>query len=294
MRAEDIFTKLPCPDTHFDDNMIPDMPLLDNGIVDPKMAKSSATLGGLGYLAQITALSGEVSVHIYRSKRRSAEDYRHTYENLYSSLPKRLHEWSASLPCALQYSVPNLVHSNKAGFVGLFVTLHAIRHTTILRLHRYVRPDCLGTAAITRNICRARESAKMILDMVLALNEVQHDAFGASFPAYALIAAFDVLSAGGSVATLPPLISTFLTAARPLDELSTFWASAKHQRRLLQRRVEELAQITDGSGPGSLTADGRYWTVDESLESYASKDSDVIYGVDRALYFEVLFTEENL
>ena len=80
---------------------------------------------------------------------------------------------------------------------------------------------------------------------------------------------FDILSAGDSVAELTSLISAFLKAACLLDELSQFWASAKHQRRLLQRRVEELARITDGSRPESLMANGQYWTACEPIESYA-------------------------
>lgn len=291
MQCRDIFTRLPCPDTLYDEDAIPEMPLFDNGVIDKRLTRSSATLGGLGYFAQIATLFSEVATHIHRSKWRAAEDYAFDYEDLYASLRERLCGWSNSLPPAFQYSVPNLANSNQIPSTGLLLSLHTMFHTTVLKLHRYARPACLGPALITRNILLARQSARTILNLLLKLNEIEHSTSTATFPGHALIAAFDVLSAGGSMAELPSLISAFLRAAHFLDELSNFWASAKHQRRLLQRRVEELAQIADGTGPGSLSADGQYWTVCEPLEVHAPKECDVIYGIERTLYFETLLRE---
>ncbi|KAL9089669.1 MAG: hypothetical protein Q9165_005701 [Trypethelium subeluteriae] len=293
MQGEDISTKLPCPDALFDNGTIPDMPMLTNDTIDENFKQSSDTLGGLGYLVQIAALSAEVWTHVHRSRRRAARDYRHAYEDLSSNLPRRLHDWAANLPPTLRYSTSNLANSNKAGFASLFVSLHTVRHVTTLNLYRYTRIDCLEPSVIARNIRLARASARTVLELFLSLIEIENHNFNAASPGYGIIVAADVLSAGGRVVDLPALISAFLKTARLLDDLSSFWASAKHQRRLLQRRIEELAQITNGSGPGSLVDDGRYWTVDEPLQAYTHKDCDVIYGVEKEVFIEALVGEQK-
>ncbi|KAF2230222.1 hypothetical protein EV356DRAFT_454307 [Viridothelium virens] len=293
LQGEDISTKLPCPDDLFDNGTIPDMPLLDLGTIDENLTKSSGSLGGLGYLVQIGALSAEVWTLVHRSRRRATQDYRHAYEDLSSNLPRRLHDWSASLPSTLRYSTSNLANSNEAGFASLFVSLHTVCHVTTLNLYRYARIDCLEPAIIARNIRRTRETARTVLELFLNVIKIENHNFNAASPGYGLIVAVDVLSAGGRVVDLPALISAFLKTARLLDDLSSFWASAKHQRRLLQRRIEDLARITDGSGPGSLIDNGRYWTVDEPLQAYTSKDCDVIYGVEKEVFIEALLGEQK-
>lgn len=98
----------------------------------------------------------------------------------------------------------------------------------------------------------------------------------------------DVLTAAGTVGSLPNLIEMLGTASSCLEELAGFWVSARIQHRVVANRVKRLTEIAiqeeQGVRNGAL---GSFWRSPESLEAAFGHD-DAVYKADEQLLFEVL------
>lgn len=108
------------------------------------------------------------------------------------------------------------------------------------------------------------------------------------FPGYALMLSIDVLTAVGTVQSLPNIIETLGTTSSCLEELGSFWASARIQHKVVTNRIKRLTDIAmqeeQGIRNGAL---GPFWKLPEGLETAFGKD-DAIYKADEQLLFEVV------
>lgn len=292
---EDAFVKLPCLEAAYESGMPCDTPLFDYELLN-RFAPKTPVLGHMAYLCLISALWGDVLTFTGRAVRRPDTGYEQHYEPFYTKTYERLEGWHAMLPPNLRYSTQNLERSIAEGTVGTFMSLHALYHATIIRLNRQIRISAMPADKISRNIEHAFKNASNFLSMMHSLaltnrqrrNDTSEYFFSTPFPGYALMLSIDVLSAAGISTTLPELIDTVGTTMSCIDELATFWASARAQQKAVSNRLRQLTDIAmehkHGADHGHAV---RYWRIGESLDVAFGKD-DAMYKADERELFNVV------
>jgi hypothetical protein len=290
---DDISTRLPCPDTLYDDSEIPEMPLLDSDYSTMEREQPKLELSGQGYLIQLAAIAGQVSTNIRRIKRpitKAAQDG--GSDESFSSAAKQLADWRAALPPALDNTLERLTNSMHGGFCGLFLAIQTLYYVTMMKLHRHVRMQHVPPATLMRNITIARTSAVALLDLFVHFCDLREQhRLPVAFPSYGLIAAVDVLSAGGPVSELTTLVTSLLATMPMFEDRSRPWVMARRQTERLKARIEDLAAVTQADGPptvGCISPDGKYWKLHQPLETYAGKQCDTFYGLEAPIFFEAL------
>lgn len=292
---EDAFVKLPCLEAAYESGTPCDTPLFDYELLN-RFAPKTPVLGHMAYLCLISALWGDVLTFTGRAVRRPDTGYEQHYEPFYTKTYERLEGWHAMLPPNLRYSTQNLERSIAEGTVGTFMSLHALYHASIIRLNRQIRISAMPADKISRNIEHAFKNASNFLSMMHSLalinrqrrNDTSEYFFSTPFPGYALMLSIDVLSAAGTSTTLPELIDTVGTTMSCIDELATFWASARAQQKAVSNRLRQLTDVAmehkHGANHGHA---GRYWRIGESLDVAFGKD-DAMYKADERELFNVV------
>jgi hypothetical protein len=212
---------------------------------------------------------------------------------------EKLDAWSAMLPANLRYSTVNLENSVNEGNAGTFVSLHALYHAAIIRLNRHVRVSAMPTEKLRRNIEYSVHHASNFLSLMLSLASVNSQQrhplhasseflFSTPFPGYALMLSIDVLTTAGTFSTLPNLIETVSTATTCIEELASFWASARAQHRAVSNRLSQLRNIAVQEGQGVRNGSyGRFWKINDSLETVFGND-DAMCKAEDQLVFDVV------
>ncbi|KAF3054090.1 hypothetical protein E8E11_011495 [Didymella keratinophila] len=289
---EDAFVKLPCLEAAYESGTPCDTPFFYYELLN-RFAPKTPVLGHMAYLCLISALWGDVLTFTGRAVRRPDTGYEQHYEPFYTKIYERLEGWHAMLPPNLRYSTQNLERSIAEGTVGTFMSLHALYHASIIRLNRQIRISAMPAGKISRNIEHAFKSASNFLSMMHSLalinrqrrNDTSEYFFSTPFPGYALMLSIDVLSAAGTSATLPELIDTVGTTMSCIDELATFWASARAQQKAVSNRLRQLTDIAmehkHGANYGHA---GQYWRIGESLDVAFGKDDAMYKADERELY----------
>lgn len=292
---EDAFVRLPCVEATYESGMPCDTPVFDYELLN-RFASKTPALGNMAYLCLISALWGDVLTFTGRAARRSDAGYEQHYEPFYTKTYERLEGWLAMLPIHLRYTQQNLENSIAEGNIGIFMSLHALYHATIIRLNRQVRVSAMPADKINRNIEHAFGNASNFLSMMHSLafahqqrrNDASEYFFSTPFPGYALMLSIDVLSSAGTYATLPNLIDTIGTTMSCIDELATFWASARTQQKAVSNRLRELMDIVakhkEGLSNGQV---GRFWKISDSLDVAFGKD-DAVYKANEEALFEAV------
>jgi hypothetical protein len=292
---EDAFVRLPCVEATYESGIPCETPFFDYELLN-RFAPKTPTLGHMAYLCLISALWGDVLTFTGRVARRPDTGYEQHYEPFYTKTYERLEGWHAMLPANLHYTPQNLERSIAEGNVGTFMSLHALYHATIIRLNRQIRVSAMPVDKISRNIEHAFHNATNFLSMMhnLALiNRQQRNStpeyfFSTPFPGYALMLSIDVLSSSGTFNTLPNLIDTVGTTMSCIDELATFWASARAQHKAVSNRLRQLTDIAMGHKQGAgLGRTGSFWRIGESLDIAFGKD-DAMYKANEQELFHVV------
>ncbi|KAF2626583.1 hypothetical protein BU25DRAFT_394577 [Macroventuria anomochaeta] len=281
---EDAFVRVPCLEATYESGTPCDTPLFDYQLLN-RFAPKTPVLGNMAYLCLISALWGDVLTFTGRAARRPDTGYEQHYEPFYTKSYERLEGWHAMLPASLRYSPQNLENSIAEGNVGTFMSLHALYHATIIRLNRQIRVSAMPVDKISRNIEHAFKNASNFLSMMHSLalinrqrrNGTSECFFSTPFPGYALMLSIDVLSSAGTSTTLSNLIDTVGTTMSCIDELATFWASARAQQKAVSNRLRQLTDIAmEHKQDAHHGRAGRFWKIGESL--------DVAFGKDDAMY----------
>lgn len=247
----------------------------------------------MAYYAQISSIWGDVLANIYRSPHQSIQRYSADHEAFHITTHQRLSSWKASLPDYLSFSTFNTRASINDGYVGTFISLHTIYHATIIKLNRHIRHAHLSAASVTRAIQAATHHSLQLLEIMQTLSNAERQKvftstpshshqqqlkipFSTPFAGYAILIAMDVLSAAGS---LDPdaLTNTFRImngSLKVIEELSQFWASARAQRKVVRRRVEQLAE----SATGKAAVGKKVWIARTALDKTFGGDQDVLYN----------------
>ncbi|ORX97169.1 hypothetical protein BCR34DRAFT_168645 [Clohesyomyces aquaticus] len=309
INPEDTFLHLPCLEHAYENSAPSDTPFFDFELLRPSSLSPISpsgppALGQMAHLTLISAIWGEVLTFTSRAMHRPDSSYERLYEAFYAKTNERLEAWHAMLPSNLRNSPQNLDTSILEGYASTFLSLHALYHTTVLRLNRHVRVRALSMDKIARNIDRTFRHASMFLSVMHSLapvnrqrrlpqtatgsDNISNFLFSIPFPGYALMVSIDALSSAGTISTLPNLIETLGTTASCLDELAQFWASARAQQKAVSQRVKELTQVLLNEEQGVRNgAFGQFWRMGESLESALGAD-DVCYRTDEGVLFGVV------
>ena len=294
IHTEDTFLRLPCLESAYGSSTPPETPLFDFDILKRGSPPNSA-LGAMAYLALISAIWGDVMTHTSRAVHRFDNTYGKLYQDFYSGTCDRLEAWMAHLPSHLHYSQHNLDISITGGYAGTFLSIHALYHTTIMRLNRHVRTTSLSSSEIRRNIVRATQDATQFLSVMQALSHPSRSRrlpsnpfiFSTPFPGYALMIACDILTSGGLISELPGLMQSISNSLFCINELAEFWASALAQQKAIRARLKQLAEIAF-SLEDSNNRKGPFWRVEWPLETAFGKQDDLVYGVTDEAFFDAI------
>ena len=292
IKPQDVFVRLPCTDTMFECSTPSDAPYFTNDIIDAKTTSITSTsrLAPVAWLVLAAAIWGDVTDYTFRASNRPNTTYRECYEAFYAQTHSRAQEWLSRLPAHLQYNETNLDRSIQQGSVGTFVSMHVLYHLSLIKLNRYMRHAVIPES-VTRNIRTANYHGHQILQIMTALHVARREiatpdqgqpavcTFTTPFPGYGILAAIDVVSAGGLDSNLKTTLDEIDGALGCLLELAQYWNSAMDQLRSCQKRYLQLKNITTNpikSASGCWI--GRKWGVKTPLEREYGPDNDCIYG----------------
>ena len=298
INIEDTFLRLPCLESAYETSSPCDTPFFEFDLLGRQIIPGPP-LGHMAHLTLISAIWGEVLTFTSRAVHRPENGYERTYEAFYVKIYERLDVWHNMLPDNLRYTPQNLDNSIVGGFAGTFISIHALYHTTIIRLNRHIRLRSLTLEKIARNIDHSFRNASNFLTIMHSLAAVNRQRrlppnaaaeflFSIPFPGYALLLSIDVLTAAGTVSTLPDLINTLGTALTCIEELSNFWASARVQLKSVSNRVKQLTEIALQEEQGVRNGNyGQFWRIPDSLET-AFGSEDAVYKANDQLLFDVV------
>ncbi|KAF1954155.1 hypothetical protein CC80DRAFT_550611 [Byssothecium circinans] len=297
INIEDTFLHLPCSESMFEASTPSDTPYFDYDLFSQQ--SPPGPLGHMSYLTLISVIWGDVLTFTTRSIHRPESSYERLYDTFYAQTYERLEAWHAMLPANLQNSLQNLDTSIMEGYAGTFLSLHALYTTTIIRLNRHVRVHILPNNKLARNIHLSFRAASQFLSIMHSLsapsrqrrlppNTAADFLFSTPFPGYALMFSIDVLTAAGTVSTLPNLIETLGPSLSCIDELANFWASARAQHKAIANRVKQLTDIAVSEEQGARNGNyGHFWKINDSLETAFGND-DGVYKVNEQMLFDVV------
>ena len=109
---------------------------------------------------------------------------------------------------------------------------------------------------------------------------------GFPFTNFAVIAAADVLSAGGLLGS--ELLETVALLEHGLDYLASvrnYWASAELQYGILDSRVQLLRSIAAGNGEHTF---GRFWRVTFAMTNTFQVKDDILYGISLETFTDAI------
>ncbi|KAF2491982.1 hypothetical protein BU16DRAFT_574125 [Lophium mytilinum] len=294
LQPEDTFLRLPCLESDFGSPSPREAALFDFEFF--KEPQSNVPPSAMTHLTLISAIWGEVLLFTSRAINRPGQSYSQRYEEFYDITCQRLDGWRNNLPSHLRFTPSNLDDSFAAGSSGTFISLHALYHATQMRMNRYARNATFTPSTLRRNISRANISATEFIKIMQVLAPAaRHDRrpdfppeyiLTTPFSGYALMLAVDVVSAGGTVASLPSLIESISTALPAVAELADFWASAEVQHKAIFSRLKQLAEIALSEDDRARS--GPIWRSSGSLETSFAKKDDVIYGIEDHAFFDLL------
>ena len=292
---DDAFVRLPCVEASYESGTPGETPFFDYELLN-RFAPRTQSLGHMAYLCLISALWGDVLAFTGRAVRRSDTGYEQHYEAFYTKTYERLEGWHAMLPPHLRYSQQNLENSIAEGNVGTFMSLHALYYAAAIRLNRQIRVGAMPVEKIARNIEHAFHNAASFLSMMhdLALinrqrrNDSAEHFFSTPFPGYALMLSIDVLSSAGTFASLPRLIDAVSNTMSCIDELATFWASARSQQKAVSNRLRQLTDMAVEHRQGvNHGFSGRFWKISDSLD-VAFGQNDAVYKANEQELFKAI------
>lgn len=298
LNPEDAFVRLPCPDSMYETSTPCDAPFFDEELLSNRAAPNPA-MGHMAHLCVVSTLWGEVLTFTGRAARRPDTGYERHYETFYAKIYEKLDAWHALLPEKLRYTPQNLDASIIEGYAGTFISIHALYSAAVIRLNRHVRVHALPTEKICRNLKQALGMASSFLSMMHTLALVNRQQrlpasvasefmFSTPFPGYALMLSVDVLTSAGLISALPNLIETLSTTVSCIDELASFWASAKTQQKTVSHRVKQLTEIAAQDGQNVRSGNyGNFWRMNNSLQTSFGSD-DLLYKAEEQLLFGVV------
>lgn len=301
INPEDVFLRLPCFEETYERGYQSDAPHYNNGTIDPLKASLTATsaISPMGWLILVAAIWGDVANFIYRAVHRSPVAYAEEYEKFYENTRSALQNWSARLPDQLQFSPANVERSIQGGYAGPFISMHVLYHLAWIKMNRFVRHSLIPHS-LARNVRASHGHSHDLLQVMSTLRTAKwgmmdRDGHAASFSfttpfaGYAILAAIDVVGAGGLDSNLRSTLELISCGLESLRELARYWNSARDQDKACETRYYQIQNVlkhpfTARSGCWL----GREWGVHSSLEREFAEADDCIYGANDRSFFDAL------
>lgn len=316
VNLDDVFLRLPADDRTFEAQVEAHNPYLDR--TGPPIQHPSYTIGYMAYTIVVSEIWADVMTNIYRTVQRPTESRSNTtFAAFYDNTSHRLRAWQESLPDNYIFSPDTLQRAIDQGNLTMFVMMHAVYHTTAMKLNRYIQKSTLNPEQIAHHTAVARKHAVDLLAFTDALaarkgahpvtatdggsprleKSVAHpqSKVSTAFVGYAITSAIDILTSRVELTSVPTLLASFSGAQSIMGELALFWHSAKNQQRRILQRMQYLGDLVaarkeGGNGPsGSVSLSGgkQGWgrevgegsfELRESIEKLYAREFDVAYA----------------
>lgn len=305
LHPEDVFLRLPCDANSFETQAEVQNPIFDPCV--PPIQNANWTVGSLAYLINVVTIWGDVFMNMYRHSQRPNAPESHSFATFYGEASRRLRVWSDSLPSCYAFSPENLKRAADNGKIGVFMTMHTVYHTTLMKLNRHIQVSSLNGTQLAHHVSVARHHAETLVSLMdtladrrisspTTLNDrsVAPARFSSPFVAYSIVSAIDILTAKVPVAAVPARLASFSGAQAVLAELALIWQSAKNKQALVLERVRDLAELTTGRddlgrvdglglrfgsiGHASKEAGEDIFEMRQPIEKPFPKDFDCVYA----------------
>ena len=289
INAEDICIRLPVEARAFEKQIDETAPLFD------PFESASHSLDATGHLIEMIHLWSSCQAAVFRQIRRSA--WSDAESSRLHGLLERLEKWRGQLPEVLAFGPKNLESSVLGGSAGAYLSMHLLYRHAIVALTRYGRtPSQMSRHERMVAVHQCRDNSKIILDILQAMGHTHRGApsFWNPMPpttAFLVSEAVDILSCGGSLASLDTVIKAIDLARPALASMSSVWENQRAVVSMMDERLAKLRRISERtsnqpanpsagyriirSSPGP-TCNGVVWQLDDGLRT-PSRDLDVIF-----------------
>lgn len=282
LHEEDCFVRLPCKEDLYENQDIPDTPYL--AMVEQKLTwQEKASLGNMAYLIAMASAWGDALRYLYRLKYRVVSAEGSTYEGYYREKQRQMTAFIDRLPPHLfPCNRQNFERALQGGYIEIFISLHELYHTTLMKVNRHVEHAQLEEESVKRNVRAAQYHAREVLAISRTLSELYRTSrswrsawvCSTPFQGYAILSAVDILTSVGTLADVKSDLELVQGSLEVVRELSNYWASAQKQQEMIVFRFREIMRALDF---GSREPNTVFITRDP-LEDAVGKELDVFFS----------------
>ncbi|KAK8136313.1 hypothetical protein PG984_004253 [Apiospora sp. TS-2023a] len=243
LKTRDIFLRLPHEDTLFDDNMeqVPETPMFDVSREVP----SSSAIGIMGYLVNIMEIWGRVLSGVQREALGAAPV--EAEPRFIERISERLRQYGDALPPKFRFTDPNLAEATEDGVDGSLITLHLVHLLTRTKFTRHAQSEIARTLqadAISQK-CSSLAGDLMfatiaLRDQLVKRRDTRVPYLATTFAVQAATEAIDIMTAKGSLTSLPGSIQEITASKELCDAVSSKWGNTRVQKEQLDERMEKL------------------------------------------------------
>ncbi|OBT68900.1 hypothetical protein VE03_02133 [Pseudogymnoascus sp. 23342-1-I1] len=255
INPKDIFLRYPTTTKNFDSLTDTSAPFF---VPSGALAQSSLKdVGITAYMINILSIWGDIRDYNYRASKSPTVALTSPFSAFYATTTARLEGWRASLLPSAENTIENLDAAVLDGTIGSFASLHSLYHVSYTNLHRYGHFDAATLPTLKTSLRTTYEHASAILDLGhnMAGRSIRHPLrraaatkFSSPYFGFIIVNAIDILSAKGAIADIASFGARIEGAVGVVDELASFWHSARLQREQIKERCEALAGLRTGSG----------------------------------------------
>ncbi|KFX98434.1 hypothetical protein O988_04340 [Pseudogymnoascus sp. VKM F-3808] len=250
INPKDIFLRYPTTTKNFESLSGTSAPFFD-----PSGALAQSSLKDVGitaYMINILSIWGDVRDYNYRASKSHSVAVTEPFSSFYATTIARLEGWRASLLPSTENTLENLDSAVMDGTLGSFVSLHALYHVSYANLHRYGLHESEATPTLKSSLRTIYVHAKAVLDlgqnMATRGSRLSHSPasttkFSSPYFGFIIVNAIDILSAKGRLADISAFHARVDGASKVVDELASFWHSARLQQDQIKARLDSLAAL---------------------------------------------------
>lgn len=305
MQDQDIFLRLPCTKDLYENDIIPVLPGFDPDCTIPKRISTpdQIAIGEIAWLYQIASICSEVQLNVWRYQNclkleRPYTTDRDTREKLKAKLnwwhegyheSRRLHENMNDR----ENTFHDRHHHNRSrSAVGLSLLFHYAH----MELNKRVRHEDLSEREILEH---AKEANIHAIEVLKLAQQVQEQGGLSTKDAsvitrgvltgYAVHTAIDIITAAGKTADiLQPqsrIMSLMWSSSQLLEQLSTWWTSARVQHGLVKERIQLIWQ----KAQAAANEQKPYFYCSHPMVHLVDTGFDLIYGTNRKQYLKAAY-----
>lgn len=278
---EDCFLRLPCREDLYESQEIPETPyfaMAGQGL----NWQEHATLGNMAHLIAIASAWSDVLQSIYRTKHRAIHAEHDAYEVFYGERQRQLQAFTNRLPTHwFPSNTPKIERALQSGYLGSFICLHALYHTTQMKLNRHALQDDLKEKSLGRNLRVAQFHARELLKITQTMSELQRaqsvselaGIFSTPFLGYSILSAVDTLTSIGSLVDLKSDLLLVQSSLGLVEELGKYWAGAQEQFEVMAVRFREMTTALQTASVEDIV-----FCTTEPMDDPFGKELDLLFS----------------